>query len=373
MAVLLLLDGSTLEVKAAVGMEKACLNCTSVALGTGISGRVAMRGQPRLVVDVARELNPRELGHETWYTGSMLSAPLSFRDNLIGVLNASGRKQPFTRDELLHFASFAENSAFAIQSMRLVEDRTKELRRREAQLEESEKRYRLIADNVIDVVWTTDLRGAFQYVSPSLRGLTGHTHEDLRGTLTDSIVMEQDQPVLHDAIHELATSSRGAVSGAPPLRVRVVRRDGSFLWTESILSALRGPSGEVVGVVGVTRDASSRIADEARMRELNGKLVEASRRAGKAEVATGVLHNVGNVLNSLNIALSIVRQRVEKLKTGSVMKASQLLQEHEDELRHFSPWTNEDGECRSCWEHSAAVCKTTRTRSSTRRQHATST
>ncbi|WP_052659156.1 ATP-binding protein [Pseudomonas sp. LFM046] len=62
------------------------------------------------------------------------------------------------------------------------------------------------------------------------------------------------------------------------------------------------------------------------------QLVEASRKAGMAEVATGVLHNVGNVLNSVNISATLVTDNIGKSKLSGLIKAVALLQEHEPEL-----------------------------------------
>src|ERR1700736_2188341 len=53
----------------------------------------------------------------------------------------------------------------------------------------------------------------------------------------------------------------------------------------------------------------------------------ASRQAGMAEVATNVLHNVGNILNSVNISASLVTERVKQSKAAGVSRLAALLQE----------------------------------------------
>ena len=65
------------------------------------------------------------------------------------------------------------------------------------------------------------------------------------------------------------------------------------------------------------------------------KLVEASRQAGMAEVATSVLHNVGNVLNSVNVSATVVSERIRKSERGSIAKVVALLREHEADLGTF--------------------------------------
>jgi len=65
------------------------------------------------------------------------------------------------------------------------------------------------------------------------------------------------------------------------------------------------------------------------------ELMIASRQAGMAEVATGVLHNVGNVLNSVNVSTSILGEKVRASKTANIAKLSALLNEHEKDLGDF--------------------------------------
>jgi signal transduction histidine kinase len=73
----------------------------------------------------------------------------------------------------------------------------------------------------------------------------------------------------------------------------------------------------------------------AELESTHQKLLDASRKAGMAEVATSVLHNVGNVLNSVNIASSCVADSLRKSKAANLFKLVALLQEHEPDLGGF--------------------------------------
>ena len=90
-----------------------------------------------------------------------------------------------------------------------------------------------------------------------------------------------------------------------------------------------------VGRVINYRDVTLRKRAEAELAETSRQLLETSRQAGMAEVATSVLHNVGNVLNSVNISCSVVTDRVRKSRISSVAKTAALLNEHADELAAF--------------------------------------
>ncbi|HWN96029.1 MAG TPA: ATP-binding protein, partial [Methylomirabilota bacterium] len=74
---------------------------------------------------------------------------------------------------------------------------------------------------------------------------------------------------------------------------------------------------------------------EAALEKAHRELVAASRQAGMAEAATGVLHNVGNVLNSVNVASSCMVDSLKKSKAVNLSKVVALLREHETDLGAF--------------------------------------
>jgi len=84
------------------------------------------------------------------------------------------------------------------------------------------------------------------------------------------------------------------------------------------------------------RDSVTAYQDaEVRLGELHRTLVDVSRRAGMAEVATGVLHNVGNTLNSVNISTGLVIDQLRKSRVVGLAKAVELLREHSADVGSF--------------------------------------
>jgi two-component system, NtrC family, sensor kinase len=73
----------------------------------------------------------------------------------------------------------------------------------------------------------------------------------------------------------------------------------------------------------------------AELAEAQQHLIELSRLSGMAEVATGVLHNVGNVLNSVNVSTTIVAGKIRELRTDKLVSALDLLQPHEKNVADF--------------------------------------
>lgn len=71
------------------------------------------------------------------------------------------------------------------------------------------------------------------------------------------------------------------------------------------------------------------------LKQLNEKIGDIARSAGMAEVASGVLHNVGNVLNSVNVSASVMREQVRKSKADNLSRLVDLMQQHQHDLATF--------------------------------------
>lgn len=87
-------------------------------------------------------------------------------------------------------------------------------------------------------------------------------------------------------------------------------------------------------------EANEQLEERVRQRtdqleETHNRLMEASRQAGMAEVATDVLHNVGNVLNSVNVATTLIREKVSNSEVSSLKKVTDLVKEHVADIGTF--------------------------------------
>lgn len=128
-----------------------------------------------------------------------------------------------------------------------------------------------------------------------------------------------------------------AVRGKDQLHVqyRVIRPDGSIVHVDSVAMLVTDTYTLERRLVGITLDISDRVAAEERERQLQKQLRETSHQSGMAEVATGVLHNVGNVLNSLGVASSTARARLRSARIDRVERVAALIDTHRDELDVF--------------------------------------
>jgi nitrogen fixation/metabolism regulation signal transduction histidine kinase len=92
---------------------------------------------------------------------------------------------------------------------------------------------------------------------------------------------------------------------------------------------------KAAGRVWSFRDITERRRAEVELKKTHSELMDASRRAGMAEVATGVLHNVGNVLNSVNVSANVASDHIRKSKVKQVARVAEMLREHAGDLGDF--------------------------------------
>ncbi len=119
------------------------------------------------------------------------------------------------------------------------------------------------------------------------------------------------------------------------LEKRYIRKDGSLLWVRMTTALVRETDGRPQYSVEFLRDISARKESAEELERVHKQLMTASRQAGMAEVATNVLHNVGNILNSVNISASLVIERIKQSKAPGVSRVAALLQEKGAELAEF--------------------------------------
>lgn len=102
---------------------------------------------------------------------------------------------------------------------------------------------------------------------------------------------------------------------------------------------LVGTSDEYLGIIPIpalVRLQSALVAETFQTQEtMHQQMLELSHHAGMAEVATGVLHNVGNVLNSVNVSNNLIREKLRASEIGSLVKLGSLLKKHEGDLAGF--------------------------------------
>jgi PAS domain S-box-containing protein len=111
--------------------------------------------------------------------------------------------------------------------------------------------------------------------------------------------------------------------------------EGKEVHVSQVLIAHKNSEGKVEYFSTVMRDMTERREAEEALRLSQQKLLQASRLAGMAEVATGVLHNIGNVLNSVNVSAGLVVEKLRRSKAPKLAKAAALLTDHNSDLGEY--------------------------------------
>lgn len=112
-------------------------------------------------------------------------------------------------------------------------------------------------------------------------------------------------------------------------------RNGEITWMFSSKIPLRDADGNIIGTFGISRDITEQKQTELELSEANRQLVDASRRAGKAEIATQVIHNVGNVLTSIKVAVSESDKICSQQPFDKLERVADLIQTHADDECFF--------------------------------------
>ncbi|MBN1533634.1 MAG: PAS domain S-box protein [Spirochaetes bacterium] len=146
-------------------------------------------------------------------------------------------------------------------------------------LKESEVRYRLLADNSEDVIWTMDFNGRFTYISPAVERMTGWTPEEAMEMRLEDYVLPQYIVPLRNLLAEELAKPVGDRAESKSIEIQQYAKDGSVLDDEITVTWVLNKRGEPVGLQGSNRYINDRKRAEEALRkseEFNRRLVESS-------------------------------------------------------------------------------------------------
>ncbi len=211
-----------------------------------------------------------------------------------------------------------------------LNDRIEEGRRNQELSRENEARYRNLFESNPMPMFVMDLETlAFVAVNNAAMKHYGYSQEEFLHMSLPAITMGAEPTVVIRAFRSSAKSFNAGEwkhrrKTAPNIEVEIV--------AHAILY-----SGKVAKII-LANDVTARNETQRQVEELHRKLVETSRQAGMAEVATGVLHNVGNVLNSVNVSATVLADSVKQTKATSLKRVVTLLEANKSDLvAFFSP------------------------------------
>ncbi len=215
-----------------------------------------------------------------------------------------------------------------------VQDVTDRVRAEEA-VRKSEALYRLLAENLTDLIWILDVDAQkFRYVSPSVQRFLGYTVEEVidRGWIDEVFAVPSARAVmqqLRDSVPEFRRMGRLELRDS----IELTRRDGSTIWAEfSGRYVINDDTGHVE-VYGVSRDVTERRRAEAERQRLWGELSHAQKMESIGRLAGGIAHDFNNILADMTVQLGLAKARypemqqvLEELRTDADLGATLIRQ-----------------------------------------------
>ncbi|MBW3019344.1 PAS domain S-box protein, partial [Candidatus Woesearchaeota archaeon] len=187
-------------------------------------------------------------------------------------------------------------------------------------LSESERRYRLLAENITDIIWTADMDFRFTYVSPSVKRIRGYSAEEALKQTLEEILTPASLEVAFNVFKseiEIENSRKKNLNRITTIELEEKCKDGSTVWTESSIIFLRDPEGNAVGILGVTRDISERKKTEKEMSDLQEQLRQSQKLEAIGSLAGGIAHDFNNLLTVIS---GYGQLAVQELKEGDPLR-----------------------------------------------------
>ncbi len=224
-----------------------------------------------------------------------------------------------TKDELGHLTQ-----SFNQMRRRLHES--------DIEVRKSENRVRALVDTAANGILTINEEGTILTFNGEAEKIFGYSDVEAIGRNVN-ILMPSPYHESHDIylLQYLCTGPKKVIGKRRELVGK--RKDGTTFPMELSVSEMNTDS--VRAFSGIVTDITKRKKMEDDLAGMNSELISASRKAGMAEIATGVLHNVGNVLNSVNISASLVSSKVKNSRLPNLAKASTMMLEQGENLGAF--------------------------------------
>lgn len=253
-------------------------------------------GQPVFLSDVKEkiaELTPNSLNViVNLNVDALISVPLVHKKEPLGLLfvDTKGAKRNLTASDVNLLMGIAAQIATGIVNARSY-----------SLIQESEQRYRLLAENATDVIWTLDFETLkMTYVSPSVKKVIGYSPAEM-------VILSLDQYLTPDSFQRAATAlgmamDRVTTGEIDPknysitLELEEYHKNGTIIPIEVTAGFLLDENDQPNAVLGISRDLSDRRKAEKDRSEIEQRLHQAKKMESLGTMAGSIAHNFNNLL-----------------------------------------------------------------------------
>ena len=208
----------------------------------------------------------------------------------------------------------------------------------ERQLRETKEFLERIMESSVDGILTTDLKGKLTYVNRAMEEMLGYSRAEILGIHISNFYV-RGMPLAREVMELLKAAER-----AENYEMEVKTKSGKALTIMTSLFLLRNQDEVIIGTAGIFKDITEQKALEAKLKDAQAYLVEASKMRALGELVAGVAHELNNPLMASQTILHVILKNLpagwpERERLELIRKCNDRIEKIVDHLREFSRQT----------------------------------
>lgn len=231
------------------------------------------------------------------------------------IVKKTGKKGRFLEDGLVrgvylaldvHKAPMFDEKGNIIGTVGAGRDVTNDIKTRKA-LEESESRFRLLANNIRDVLWIADVNLTPVYVTPSIEAFSGYTPDEFIQQPFITHMTPKYQRRFGGLFKRMVQTIKNNEELSPHFfEFECRRKNGSIVWVEIATSAMWGRNGDLTGFTGMIRDSTKRVREQIELK--NAKKIALAASQTKSEFLANMSHEIRTPMNGVLGLLQLLQE-----------------------------------------------------------------